>query len=113
MLPPPPGERRLRADPGSPLFMRRYNILIGEGFVHEEAARYAERRISKEAMRRGRRMRRKWYKEVVRKFNPTKEEYEEMINDMYDVHAWRDPWEYMYPEEGSEFDEDYMPSEEE
>lgn len=91
-----------RVEPGSPRWLRRYEVLKREGFVHEEAARLAEGIIGSETMRRGRAARRRWLKEVLARGIRTKEQLEEAVDDMYDTYDWYDPYSQFYPEGGRE-----------
>ena len=95
----PPKRRRVGwTPPGTPLWQRRYDRLKSEGFVHEEAARLATGIMGSRDMRRGRRRRIKWFKDIQAK-GLTPAEIERAIDDMYDEFDWADPWTQFYPEE--------------
>ena len=98
---PPPERRRVGwTAPGTPLWRRRYTALKAEGFVHEEAARLATGIIGSKAMRKGRRARKKWYRDAMGKLPAfTQVAYEDAVDDMYDEFDWADPWTQFYPEE--------------
>lgn len=95
---PPPAERRLgRAKPGGPLWLRRYNALRKQGFVHREAAQLSEGRIDTPMMRKGRVTRRRWYEGVIAK-GLTPAEIEAAVDAMYDEFDWADAYTQFYPE---------------
>lgn len=92
------GRRWGRQAPESKRWEKRYYRLLGEGFVHEEAARLAEGIIGSKSMMAGRRARRRWIMEnrdFLQGMNA--KEYEAVIDDMYDVYDWFDPYSQFYP----------------
>lgn len=92
-----------RQEPGSKRWWRRYNTLVREGFIHEEAARLAEGRIASPAMREGRKYRREWVRDIKKQFpgilpSARGTDYEALVLDMYEAFDWRYPYSQFYAE---------------
>ena len=93
-----PGRLWGRLESSSKAYQNRLKRLLSEGFSRQEALRLAEGKIGTNAMRRGRRVRTKWLKDVMSRGITTREELDAAVDDMYDTYDWYDPWSQFYPE---------------
>lgn len=88
-----------RVEPGTFRWWQRYNTLRREGFIHDEAALFAEGVINSQPMRDGRSSRRAWRRDVLKVFpDITEEEYEEVVWDMYMTYDWQTEYSQFYPD---------------
>jgi len=98
------GKKWGRVETGTHRWQVRYDRLRSEGFVHEEAVRLAAGIIGSKSMKEGRKARRRWIREVLKRFpNITKKTLEAAVDDMYDTYDWADPYsQFYYGESGTE-----------
>ena len=86
-----------RTEKDTPLWWRRYNILIGEGFVPDEASLFAEGMISTPAMKKGRRARQEFYKKALAQ-GLSAADYIDAVDELYDSEDWFDEYSQFYVE---------------
>lgn len=91
--------RRGKAETESRMWWRRYTALRHDGFAHVEAYSLAERRIGTPAMLKGRKLRRKWFKETIEGLGMSEAEIAEAVSVMYENMEWSSEYEQFYPEE--------------